>query len=111
MRRLPVVAALSWIPILGAPTVRDVPVDFRTFQVTPDTVTIPAGTTVRWINRDQVEHTVTGGTPDARVAGWNVVLDRAGAFGTRTFARAGTYTYFCDRHQFMKGTIIVTPTR
>jgi plastocyanin len=111
MRRLPVIAALSWLPIVGSPTVREVTVDFRTFQVTPDTVTIPGGTTVRWINRDQIEHTVTGGTPDARIAGWDLVLNGAGVIATRTFARAGTYTYFCDRHRFMKGTILVSPTR
>ena len=111
MRHIPVIAALSWIPVVGTPIVRDVAVDFRTFQVTPDTLTIPAGTTVRWVNRDQVEHTVTGGTPAARVAGWHHVLDSAGVTATRTFARPGTYTYFCDRHRFMQGTIHVTPTR
>lgn len=90
---------------------RDVTVDFRTFQVTPDTITIPVGTAVRWINRDQIEHTVTGGTPEARVAGWDLVLTGAGVMAARTFARAGTYRYFCDRHRFMTGTILVSPTR
>lgn len=108
--RLPVSAVLAWIPVLGTPAARDVTVDFKTFQVSPDTVTVTAGTTVRWINRDQIEHTVTGGTPEARVAGWDIVLKEANAMGSRTFSRAGTYTYFCDRHRFMKGTIVVTTT-
>lgn len=108
--RLPVIAALAWIPVLGTPAVREVTVDFKTFQVSPDTVTIAAGTTVKWVNRDQIEHTVTGGTPEARVAGWDIVLTGEGVMGTRTFSRVGTYTYFCDRHRFMKGTIVVTTT-
>lgn len=86
-------------------------VEYRTFQVAPDTVRVPVGTSVKWVNRDQIEHTVTGGTPEARAKGWNNVLGAMGASATRTFERAGTYQYFCDRHQFMKGTVIVTPTR
>ncbi|MCC6318003.1 MAG: hypothetical protein IT361_09960 [Gemmatimonadaceae bacterium] len=90
---------------------REPVVEYRTFQVVPDTLRVPVGTTVRWVNRDQIEHTVTGGTPEAPVAGWNIVLAAMDRVGTRTFARAGRYDYFCDRHRFMKGTVIVTPTR
>lgn len=88
-----------------------VTVELRTFQFAPDTTRITAGTTVTWVNRDQIEHTVTGGTPQARDAAWNRVLKYAGTAASKTFDRTGTYTYFCDRHQFMRGTVIVSPTR
>jgi plastocyanin len=88
----------------------DALVEYRTFQVKPDTLRVGAGTTVRWVNHDQVMHTVTGGTPQEPGTGWRTVLAREGTSTTRTFKAPGTYRYFCDRHPFMTGTIIVTPT-
>lgn len=85
-------------------------VEYRTFQVSPDTLRVPVGTTVRWTNHDQVLHTVTGGTPQEPGKGWREVLGKAGATATRTFRTPGSYRYFCDRHPFMTGTIIVTST-
>jgi plastocyanin len=102
---------VSIVYLTGAGAGPEAAVELRTFQFAPDTARVPAGTTVRWTNRDQIEHTVSGGTPDARLAGWHLVLGTSGASLTRTFDRPGTYTYFCDRHQFMRGTVIVTPTR
>lgn len=102
---------LALIPAVGTLPPADVTVSYRIFQVTPDTVRVPVGTTVRWTNGDQVEHTVTGGTPERRTAGWNASLATAGTSTRRRFERAGTYTYFCDRHQFMRGTVVVTTTR
>ncbi len=101
------------LALLGAARSRspEVVVEFKTFQVAPDTLRVPVGATVRWVNRDQIEHTVTGGTPERRVPGWDAVLTTQGKSTTRTFDRAGTWGYFCDRHQFMRGTVIVTPTR
>lgn len=83
-------------------------VDLKTFQFTPDTLRVSAGTTVRWTNQDDIEHTVTAGTPSKRNASFNATLAKKGATAERTFDRAGTFTYFCDRHQFMRGTITVT---
>lgn len=93
---------------LGATGVEPV-VEYRTFRVTPDTVRVDAGTTVRWVNRDQVLHTVTGGTPQEPIARSRLVMPRVGTSVGRTFKVPGTYRYFCDRHPFMTGTVIVTP--
>lgn len=105
-RSLLLVAVLPFTTLVRA---REVVVEYRTFQVAPDPLRIAKGTTVRWINRDQIEHTVTGGTPASRVPGWNGVLGGVGTAATRRFDRPGHYTYFCDRHQFMRGTVVVTP--
>jgi plastocyanin len=83
-------------------------VEVRVFQFSPDTLHIKIGEVVRWTNRDAIEHTITGGSPQRPDASWNVVLQE-GAAGTRSFGRTGTFTYFCDRHQFMRGTVHVTP--
>ena len=88
------------------PSVRRV--EIRTFQFAPDTVKVTVGTRVTWINRDEIEHTVTTGTPDGRDGTLDVVLRTKGDSVSKAFERAGTWTWFCDRHQFMRGVITVT---
>lgn len=102
---------LALLPGVFLRPATEVVVTYRTFQVMRDTVRVPVGSTVRWVNEDQVLHTVTGGSPEKRTAGWDAALPTAGTSTTRRFDRAGTYTYFCDRHQFMRGTVVVTNTR
>jgi plastocyanin len=83
-------------------------VDVRTFQFAPDTLRISVGTKVVWTNQDDIEHTITAGTPSERDAAFDQVLKAKGSSAERTFDRAGTFTYFCDRHQFMRGSITIT---
>lgn len=72
------------------------------FKYKPATLTIKAGQSVRFVNRDQEAHTITatGGAFDS--AG----LDTGGSW-THTFAKPGRYSYYCELHPYMKGTIIV----
>ena len=82
-----------------------VEVDIQGFAFNPSSITIPAGTTVRWTNKDAVGHTVTsdsGGTLDSP-------LLQNGQSWEFTFTEPGTYTYHCTPHPFMRGTVIVTP--
>jgi plastocyanin len=74
----------------------------RDFMFAPLTVTIAAGTTVTWTNRDDEPHTVVsdGG------------LFRSGALDTNEsfsfkFDKPGTYHYACSIHPRMVGTIVV----
>ena len=105
MRLLLVMFAVAALPARD-PSVRRV--EIRTFQFAPDTVKVGVGTKVTWINRDDIEHTVTTGTPDGRDGTLDAVLRAKGDSVSRTFERAGTWTWFCDRHQFMRGVITVT---
>ena len=69
----------------------------------PDNVTIKVGDSVKWINKDSYNHTVTaknGEFDSGNIAG--------GAEFSFTFAKEGTYEYICSIHTSMKGTIIVT---
>ena len=86
----------------------DSSVIIRTFQFAPDTLRVKAGTHVVWTNTDEIEHTITSGTPDGRNDRFNGVVDKRGASYSAVLKNAGTYRYFCDRHRFMNGTVIVT---
>ncbi len=72
------------------------------FQFTPATLTVPAGTTVTWINQDDDTHTVTA----ANRLFSSEVLDPGQSF-THTFATPGTYSYHCAIHPHMTATVIV----
>jgi plastocyanin len=64
---------------------------------------VPAGTTVRWVNRDPVAHTAT-----ADDGTWGSPLVGPGETFTRTFGEPGRHPYHCSPHPFMEGVIIVT---
>jgi len=82
----------------AAATVRIAQLRFQT-----DTVAITAGQSVRWVNDDEVAHTVT--FTDTRVASSDT-LPGGRAFAIR-FDRPGTYEYHCTPHPFMRGVVIV----
>ena len=74
------------------------------FSFGPATLTVPAGTTVTWTNRDDIPHTVTS-SDDPRVFK-SKVLDTDEKFSF-TFTKAGTYPYFCSIHPKMTAKVIV----
>lgn len=90
-------------------TAADAAVSIRTFQFAPDTLRVKARTRVMWTNTDEIEHTITSGTPEARDGRFNGVVGKRGATYSAMLEKPGTYRYFCDRHRFMNGTVIVTP--
>lgn len=81
-------------------TAAEVKIDNFTF--TPATLTVPAGTQVTWINRDDIPHTVVSDDQSMK----STALDTDEKF-TFTFSKAGTYSYFCSLHPKMKGKIVV----
>lgn len=68
------------------------------------TVRVRAGTRVRWVNDDQVQHSVTatGGAFDSGLIG-------PGRSFERVFERPGEYVYRCTPHPFMSARVIVAP--
>ncbi len=74
------------------------------FTFTPAELTIPVGTTVTWINHDDVPHTATStATPPAFNS---KALDTDEKFSF-TFTTPGTYPYFCAVHTHMTAKITV----
>ena len=82
-------------------------VAIQTFQFKPTPTEVKAGTQVTWTNNDDIQHTVTSGTLESRDARFNSTLAGKGATFSITFSQPGTYPYFCDRHQSMRGEIRV----
>jgi plastocyanin len=74
------------------------------FSFGPTALTVPVGTTVTWINHDDIPHTVVS-TNDAKTFK-SKVLDTDEKFSF-TFSKAGTYPYFCSIHPKMTGKVIV----
>jgi plastocyanin len=81
-----------------------VEVKIDNFSFGPATLTVPVGTTVTWINRDDIPHTVVS-TDDPKVFK-SKVLDTDEQFSF-TFTKTGTYPYFCSVHPKMTGKVIV----
>ena len=72
------------------------------FSFGPATLTVAAGTTVTWTNRDDIPHTVVS---DDKVFK-SKVLDTDEKFSF-TFTKPGTYPYFCSIHPKMTGKVVV----
>jgi amicyanin len=73
------------------------------FTFTPATVTIKAGTTVTWSNKDDIPHGIAA-TGNAFAKSKTLDTDDSYSF---TFTTPGTYQYFCYIHPHMTGKIVV----
>ena len=82
-------------------------VAIKLFQYQPGLIKVKAGTTVTWVNEDEIFHTVTAGEPEKKGGGFNAPLDGRGKSFSFTFSQPGTYAYYCDRHEHMRGEIEV----
>ena len=87
-------------PAQQKPEATEVKID--NFSFGPGALTVPVGTMVTWTNRDDIPHTVvsTDGAFKSKV------LDTDEKFSF-TFAKAGTYPYFCSIHPKMTAIVIV----
>lgn len=77
-------------------------IEIRGHKYSPATVTVPAGTTITWLNHDDEVHTVFSTTQ--AFASPAVEKDETYSY---TFSKPGTYTYFCTLHPLMTATVIV----
>ena len=77
-------------------------VDIVEFTYQPDPVVVQAGGKVTWQNQDTAPHTATADDDS-----WDTGTIEKGKIGSATFKEAGTFTYFCEIHPTMKGTVEV----
>jgi plastocyanin len=71
----------------------------------PFTLTVPAGTTVTWVNHDIAPHTATRRSFDEEPFDSGSLL--ATQIFRHQFRKSGTYDYLCTFHPGMRGMIVV----
>ena len=91
--------AAAGTPAPAGPTIR-----IDNFVFGPEDLTVSVGTTVTWINRDDIPHTVVANDRSFK----SKVLDTDERFSF-TFTKPGEYGYFCSLHPHMVGKVIVKP--
>jgi len=73
------------------------------FTFAPGEITVAKGTTVKWVNRDDIPHTVVS---DDKSTFKSKPLDTDDKF-SYTFTKEGTYSYFCSIHPKMTAKVVV----
>ncbi len=81
-------------------------VAIQNFAFGPSDIKVKVGTTVTWANQDNVHHTITIDSGSSKGP-------KSGELGQNqkfnyTFNTIGTFTYHCEIHPSMHGTVTVT---
>jgi plastocyanin len=108
-RRYRLTLALAVAGVVGAATVTaavaaggPAAVSVDNFNFSPPTLTVAAGTTVKWTNNDDIPHTVRAVDGSFR----SKPMDTSDSYSF-TFAKPGVYNYFCSIHPKMVGKVVV----
>jgi LPXTG-motif cell wall-anchored protein len=72
------------------------------FSFAPATITINQGDTVTWNNNGPTPHSAT-----ANDGSFDTGILKKGRSASHTFNQAGTFSYFCEPHPFMKASVVV----
>ena len=95
-------------------------VSLKSLEFAPESVTVKAGTPLMWRNDEPITHTVTSGSVTGADSSTGLRSDQKpdGTFDARlakqgdtfshTFAKPGTYSYYCDIHKGMNAKVVVT---
>jgi plastocyanin len=87
---------------VSAPASGRVSVSITGYAFHPARIAVTPGTKITFINHDQQPHTASSSNSSA--------FDKtviAGARATVRLTKPGTYTYYCQFHAFMHGTLVV----
>jgi plastocyanin len=96
-------------PMGGAEDGPTAGVEIKLFGFDPTVLEVSAGTTVTWTNHDDIDHSITSGTPpDTDGTFDSEFFDQGGTY-SYTFDTPGEYAYFCKRHNSMTGLVRVVP--
>lgn len=96
----PVIGALLAFGAVAAQDATDV-ITIDNFTFSPKELTVAVGTTIKWVNRDDIPHTVV----EKKTTFRSKALDTDDSY-SYTFTSAGTFDYFCGLHPHMVGQII-----
>jgi len=80
-------------------------VAIRDFAFHPDSLAVPVGATVTWVNCEPPATDAHSSTSDAPA--WDSGLFQSGARFSRTFPSGGTFPYHCSVHTYMIAKVVV----
>jgi plastocyanin len=86
----------------SAAQAEEVTVKIDNFTFAPQQLKVKAGTTVTWINEDDIPHALASSTKTFK----SKTLDTDDKFSF-TFTTPGSYAYFCSLHPHMTASIVV----
>jgi LPXTG-motif cell wall-anchored protein len=72
------------------------------FNFAPASITIDAGDAVTWNNDGPTPHSAT-----ANDGSFDTGILKKGQSGSHTFSEAGSFSYYCKPHPYMKATVVV----
>jgi amicyanin len=98
------IALMALVVMNGNANAADAQVKIANFTFEPPVLTVKVGTTVTWVNDDDIPHLVSEKDGKFRSS----ALDTDATF-SQTFKDAGTIEYFCVLHPHMTGKIVVEP--
>jgi len=98
------IALMALVVMNGNANAADAQVKIANFTFEPPVLTLKVGTTVTWVNDDDIPHLVSEKDGKFRSS----ALDTGDKF-SQTFSTAGTVEYFCAIHPHMTGKIVVEP--
>ena len=99
-------AALALAIVLPAAAATPAPDTIRigNFTFAPAVLEVPAGTSILFVNEDDVPHAIVGSDRDSPLK--SPALDTNDRYSVK-LTQPGTYHYFCSLHPRMTGTVIV----
>ena len=97
----PVIGAMLAFGAVAAQDATNV-ITIDNFTFSPKELTVAVGTTIKWVNHDDIPHTVVEKQTTFR----SKVLDTDDSY-SYTFTSAGAFDYFCGLHPHMVGQITV----
>lgn len=87
----------------GAAPAHSTSVAIKSYAFHPATILVTKGAKITFTNQDQTAHTATS----TQAGVFDTGTLKPAASKTITFTKAGTYTYYCQFHAFMKATVTV----
>jgi plastocyanin len=97
----PILGAMLALGAVAAQDATNV-ITIDNFTFSPKELTVAVGTTVKWVNHDDIPHLVV----EKKTTFRSKALDTDDSY-SYTFTSAGTFDYFCALHPHMVGQVIV----
>ena len=87
---------------MSTPAAETITVRIDGMRFDPENITVKPGTTVTWLHGSQMPHTVSGNAEGLRSS----TLYQGQQY-SHTFNTSGSYSYFCELHPSMRGSVVV----